>query len=136
LRPQSDRPKPRQPDLVAGSQMLISPAACARTSTSGWLWSVEDRGHRRLESPLEDFIGAVRTDDKDHGSYPSLTDGLRAEEVIVATRRSSITGRWSTAGDEGAFEVGQKDRTAEGRPADTSQGQCHDRRIGHRCGAV
>jgi hypothetical protein len=51
LRPQSGRPKPRQPDLVAGSQMLVSPAACARASTSGRLWSIEDRGHWRLESP-------------------------------------------------------------------------------------
>jgi predicted dehydrogenase len=44
---------------------------------------------------IEDFIGAVRNDDKDHESYPSLptlTDGLRTEEVIDASRRSSSTG--------------------------------------------
>jgi hypothetical protein len=65
---------------------------------------------------IEDFIGAVRNDDKDPGSYPSLptlTDGLRAEEVIVAARRSSSTGRWATVGDEERLRVGQ--RTARQR---------------------
>jgi predicted dehydrogenase len=50
---------------------------------------------------IEDFIGAVRNNDKDHESYPSLptlTDGLRTEEVIDAARRSSSTGRWATVG--------------------------------------
>jgi predicted dehydrogenase len=50
---------------------------------------------------IEDFIGAVRNDDKDHESHPSLptlTDGLRTEEVIEAARRSSNTGRWATVG--------------------------------------
>ena len=50
---------------------------------------------------IEDFIGAVRNDDKDHESYPSLptlTDGLRTEEVIDAARRSSNTRRWATVG--------------------------------------
>jgi UDP-N-acetylglucosamine 3-dehydrogenase len=50
---------------------------------------------------IEDFIGAVRNDDKDHESYPSLptlTDGLRTEEVIDASRRSSSTGGWATVG--------------------------------------
>jgi predicted dehydrogenase len=51
---------------------------------------------------IEDFIGAVRNDDKHHESYPSLptlTDGLRTEEVIDAARRSSSTGRWATVGE-------------------------------------
>ena len=51
---------------------------------------------------IADFIGAVRDDDKDHESYPSLptlTDGLRTEEVISAARRSSSTGRWATVGE-------------------------------------
>ena len=51
---------------------------------------------------IADFIGAVRDDDKDHQSYPSLptlTDGLRTEEVISAARRSSSTGRWATVGE-------------------------------------
>ena len=50
---------------------------------------------------IEDFIVAVRNDDKDHGSYPSvptLTDGLPTEEVIDATRQSRSTGRWGTVG--------------------------------------
>jgi predicted dehydrogenase len=50
---------------------------------------------------IEDFIGAVRNDDKHHDSYPSLptlTDGLRTEEVIDAARRSSNTRRWATVG--------------------------------------
>jgi predicted dehydrogenase len=50
---------------------------------------------------IEDFIGAVRNNDKDHESYPTLpniTDGLRTEEVIDAARRSSSTGRWTTVG--------------------------------------
>jgi predicted dehydrogenase len=50
---------------------------------------------------IEDFIGAVRNDDKHHESYPSLptlTDGLRTEEVIDAARRSSNTRRWATVG--------------------------------------
>jgi predicted dehydrogenase len=50
---------------------------------------------------IEDFIGAVRNDDKDHESYPSLptlTDGLRTEEVIDAARRSNSTRRWATVG--------------------------------------
>jgi predicted dehydrogenase len=50
---------------------------------------------------IEDFIGAVRNDDKDHGSYPSvptLTDGLPTEKVIDAARQSSSTGRWGTVG--------------------------------------
>jgi predicted dehydrogenase len=50
---------------------------------------------------IEDFIGAVRNNDKDHQSYPSLptlTDGLRTEEVIDAARRSSSTGQWATPG--------------------------------------
>jgi predicted dehydrogenase len=50
---------------------------------------------------IEDFIEAVRNDDKDqqsHPSLPTLTDGLRTEEVIDAARRSSSTGRWATAG--------------------------------------
>jgi predicted dehydrogenase len=49
---------------------------------------------------IEDFIGAVRND-KDHESYPSLptlTDGLRTEEVIDAARRSSSTRCWATVG--------------------------------------
>jgi predicted dehydrogenase len=48
---------------------------------------------------IEDFIAAVRNDDKDHESYPNLptlTDGLRTEEVIDAARWSSSTGRWAT----------------------------------------
>jgi predicted dehydrogenase len=48
---------------------------------------------------IEDFIAAVRNDDKDHKNYPSLptlTDGLRTEEVIDAARRSNSTGRWAT----------------------------------------
>jgi predicted dehydrogenase len=52
--------------------------------------------------PIEDFIGAVRNDDKDHTGYPSLptlTDGLRTEEVIDAARRSSSTGRWATVSE-------------------------------------
>jgi predicted dehydrogenase len=51
---------------------------------------------------IADFIGAVRDDDKDHQSYPSLptlTDGLRTEEVISAARRSSSAGRWATVGE-------------------------------------
>jgi predicted dehydrogenase len=51
---------------------------------------------------IEDFIGAVRNDDKDHESYPNLptlTDGLRTEEVISAARRSSSTGRWATVSE-------------------------------------
>lgn len=51
---------------------------------------------------IADFIGAVRDDDKDHESYlslPTLTDGLRTEEVISAARRSSSTGRWATVGE-------------------------------------
>jgi predicted dehydrogenase len=50
---------------------------------------------------IEDFIGAVRNDDKHHESYPSLptlTDRLRTEEVIDAARRSSNTRRWATVG--------------------------------------
>jgi predicted dehydrogenase len=50
---------------------------------------------------IEDFIEAVRNDDKYHESYPSLptlTDGLRTEEVINAARRSSNTRRWATVG--------------------------------------
>jgi predicted dehydrogenase len=50
---------------------------------------------------VEDFIGAIRNNDKDHKSYPSLptlTDGLRTEEVIDAARRSNSTGRWATVG--------------------------------------
>jgi predicted dehydrogenase len=50
---------------------------------------------------IEDFIGAVRNDDKDHENHPSLAtlnDGLRTEEVIDAARRSSSTGRWATVG--------------------------------------
>ena len=50
---------------------------------------------------IEDFIRAVRNDDKDHESYPSLpplTDGLRTEEVIDAARRSNSTRRWATVG--------------------------------------
>jgi predicted dehydrogenase len=51
---------------------------------------------------IEDFVGAVRNDDKDHQSYPSLptlADGLRTEEVIDAARRSSNTGHWATVGE-------------------------------------
>jgi hypothetical protein len=43
---------------------------------------------------IEDFIGAVRNDDKDHRSHPNLpilTDRLRTEEVASAARRSSST---------------------------------------------
>jgi len=50
---------------------------------------------------IEDFVGAIRGHDKDHQSYPSLptlTDGLRTEEVIDAARRSNSTGRWATVG--------------------------------------
>ena len=50
---------------------------------------------------IEDFIEAVRNDDKHHETYPSLptlTDGLRTEEVIDAARRSSDTRRWATVG--------------------------------------
>jgi len=50
---------------------------------------------------IEDFIGAIRNNDKDHESYPSLptlTDGLRTEEVINAARRSSSSGGWATVG--------------------------------------
>ncbi len=50
---------------------------------------------------IEDFIGPVRNDDKHHESYPSLptlTDGLRTEEVIDAARRSSNTRRWAPVG--------------------------------------
>jgi UDP-N-acetylglucosamine 3-dehydrogenase len=48
---------------------------------------------------IEDFTGAVRNNDKDHQSYPTLpkiTDGLHTEEVINAARRSNSTGRWAT----------------------------------------
>jgi predicted dehydrogenase len=48
---------------------------------------------------IEDFIGAVRKNDEDHQSYPTLpkiTDGLHTEEVINAARRSNSTGRWAT----------------------------------------
>ena len=51
---------------------------------------------------IEDFIAAIRNDDKDHQSYPSLptlTDGLRTEEVIDGARRSSSTGRWTTVSE-------------------------------------
>jgi predicted dehydrogenase len=44
---------------------------------------------------------SVRNDDKDHESYPSLptlSDGLRTEEVIDAARRSNSTRRWATVG--------------------------------------
>ena len=50
---------------------------------------------------IENFIEAVRNDDKDHENYPSLptlNDALRTEEVIDAARRSSSTGRWATVG--------------------------------------
>lgn len=51
---------------------------------------------------IEDFVRAVRNDDKDHQRYPShptLADGLRTEEVIDAARRSSNTGHWATVGE-------------------------------------
>ena len=51
---------------------------------------------------VEDFIAAIREDDRRHESYPSLAqldDGLRTEEVIAAARRSSTERRWVTVGD-------------------------------------
>ena len=51
---------------------------------------------------IEDFVRAVRNDDKDHQRYPShptLADGLRTEEVIDAARRSSNTEATWAAGD-------------------------------------
>jgi predicted dehydrogenase len=61
---------------------------------------------------IEDFIGAIRNNDKDHKSYPSLptlTDGLRTEEVIDAARRSNSTGCWATVAVEGAIGGGLPD---------------------------
>ena len=54
---------------------------------------------------IEDFIGAVRDDDRNHENYPSLprlTDGLRTEQVIDAARRSNSTRQWESVADEPA----------------------------------
>jgi predicted dehydrogenase len=51
---------------------------------------------------VEDFIAAIREDDRRHESHPSLaqlSDGLRTEQVIAAARRSSTERRWVTVGD-------------------------------------
>jgi predicted dehydrogenase len=48
---------------------------------------------------IEDFIGAVRDDDRNLESYPilpTLTDGLRTEQVIDAARRSNSTRQWES----------------------------------------
>jgi predicted dehydrogenase len=50
---------------------------------------------------ITDFIGAVRDGDlahRDHPHLPTLTDGLRTEEVIAAARQSSSERRWVTVG--------------------------------------
>jgi predicted dehydrogenase len=52
---------------------------------------------------IEDFIGAVRDGDlehRDHTHLPTLTDGLRTEEVIAAARQSSSERRWVTVGSQ------------------------------------
>lgn len=50
---------------------------------------------------VEDFINAVRDDDRRHERHkdlPSLSDGLRTEEIIEAARRSSDERQWATVG--------------------------------------
>lgn len=52
-------------------------------------------------SLIEDFVAAVREGDRSHGGHPdlpTLTDGLRSEEVIAAVRESDGTGRWVPVG--------------------------------------
>jgi hypothetical protein len=52
---------------------------------------------------IKDFIGAVRDGDRehiDHPNLPTLTDGLRTEEVIAAARLSSADRRWVTVGSQ------------------------------------
>jgi predicted dehydrogenase len=52
---------------------------------------------------IKDFIEAVRDGDLahiDHPHLPSLTDGLRTEEVIAAARQSSTDRRWVTVGSQ------------------------------------
>ena len=51
---------------------------------------------------IEDFIGAVRDDDRNHENHPNLpilTDGLRTEQVIDAARRSSNMRQWVPLGE-------------------------------------
>jgi predicted dehydrogenase len=50
---------------------------------------------------ITDFIAAVRDGDlahRDHPHLPTLTDGLRTEEVIAAARQSSSERRWVKVG--------------------------------------
>lgn len=59
-------------------------------------------GRGNAPSTANLLIAAIRNDDKDHTSHPSLptlTDGLRTEEVIDAARQSSSTGRWATVSE-------------------------------------
>jgi predicted dehydrogenase len=47
---------------------------------------------------IEDFVAAVREDDRGHERHPTLaqlTDGLRTEQVIAAARRSSAERLWA-----------------------------------------
>jgi predicted dehydrogenase len=98
MRDQSASPTPEQPSCGSDTTTMSrsnwrSPAPTA-TSTD-----LQQHTWNRL---IADFIGAVRDDDKDHESYPSLptlTDGLRTEEVISAARRSSSAERWATVGE-------------------------------------
>jgi hypothetical protein len=41
--PLMGRPSHASPTWWLVHEMLVSPAACGRASTSGWLWSIEDR---------------------------------------------------------------------------------------------
>jgi hypothetical protein len=90
---------------------------------------------------IEDFIGAVRNDDKYHESYPSLptlTDGLRTGEVIDAPAgRAALDGGQPLA-DEGALEGPQtgRPRWLPERLGPPKVG-LHGRIVvldGHRCG--
>jgi predicted dehydrogenase len=50
---------------------------------------------------IADFVQAIRRGDIDHSSVPhlpTLTDGLRSEEIIAAARKSADEGGWVSVG--------------------------------------
>jgi len=53
---------------------------------------------------IADFVRAIREGDIEHRlvpHLPTLTDGLRCEEIIAAARRSEAERRWVAVGDSG-----------------------------------
>ena len=82
-----DDPEPVTVDIVTADLQSSSPDLLQHT------WN-------RL---VEDFIAAIRTQDRDHErppSLPTLADGLHTEMVIAAARGSSSQRRWVAIGEQ------------------------------------